>query len=58
MLCHYWNFLDKNFSYEPYLCSGCYNMMQKSIDFKSIVIVYAKKSAYRIHFLCMSKRKA
>ena len=25
MLCHYWYFLDKNFSYRPYLCDGCYN---------------------------------
>ena len=32
--------------------------MQKSIDFKNIAIVHVKKSAYRIHFLYMSKRKA
>ena len=32
--------------------------MQKVIDFKNIAIVYVEKSAYRIHFLCMSKRKA
>ena len=25
-LCHYWYFLDKNFSYGPYLCDGCYNL--------------------------------
>ena len=58
MLCHYWYFLDKNFSYRPYLCDGCYNIMQKSIDFKNIAMVYVKKSAYRIHFQYMSKRKA
>ena len=28
MLCHYWYFLHKNFSYGPYLCDGCYNMTQ------------------------------
>ena len=27
MLCHYWYFLHKNFSYGPYLCDGCYNIM-------------------------------
>ena len=43
MLCHYWYFLDKNFSYGPYLCDGCYNIMQKSIDFKNITIVHIKK---------------
>ena len=58
MLCHYWYFLDKNLSYGPYLCSGCYNIMQKSNDFKNIAIAHIKKSTYRIYFLYMSKRKA
>ena len=40
MLCHYWYFLDKNFGYGPYLCNECYNIMQKSADFKSIAIVH------------------
>ena len=25
--CHYWYFLNKNFSYEPYLCNGCHDLM-------------------------------
>ena len=58
MLCHYWYFLDKNFSYGPYLCDGCYNIMQKSINFKNIAIVHVKESAYRIYFLYMSKHEA
>ena len=44
MLCHYWDFLNKNFSYELYLCDGCYNIMQKSNSFKDIAIVHIKKS--------------
>ena len=56
MLCHYWYFLDKNFSYGPYLRDGSYNILQKSIDFKNIAIIHVKKSAYRIQFLHMSKR--
>ena len=40
MPCHYWHFLDKNFSYGPYLCDGYYNIMQKSNDFKNIAIVH------------------
>ena len=58
MLCHYWNFLDKNFSYGPYLSDGCYNIMQKSNNSKNIAIIHVKKSAYRIYFLYMSKREA
>ena len=58
MLCHYWYFLNKNFSYGPYLCDGCYNIMQKSVDFKNIAIVRIRKSAYRIYFQFMSKHEA
>ena len=57
MLCHYWCFLHKDFSYGPYLCNGYYNMTQKSIDFKTIDIVYFKGNAYRIYFWHMSKNK-
>ena len=56
--CHNWYFLDKSFSHGPYLCDGCYNIMQKSTDIKNIAIVYSKKSAYRIYFLYISKREA
>ena len=42
MLCHYWYFLDKKFSYGPFFCDGCYNIMQKSNKFKNIAIVHIK----------------
>ena len=44
MLCHYWYFLDNNFSYGLYLCDGSYNMMQKCSKLKNIAIVHAKES--------------
>ena len=43
LLCRYWYFLNKNFSYGPYLCDGCYNLVQNSNSFKSIAIVCVKK---------------
>ena len=58
MFCHYWYFLDKDFTYGAYLCDGCFNIMQKSIDLKNIAIVRIKKNAYRIYFLDMTKREA
>ena len=58
MLCHYWYFLNKNFSYGPYLCDGYYNIMQKSYNHKNIAIVHVKKSVYRIYFMYMSKNEA
>ena len=58
MLCHYWHFLNKNFIYGPYLCDGCYNIMQKCNKFKNIANVHVKKSVYRIYFLYTSKHEA
>ena len=43
ILCHYWYFLDKKFIYGPYLCNGCYNIMQKSNNFKNIALAHIKK---------------
>ena len=56
--CYYWYFSNKNFIYGPYLCDRCYNIMQKSNNFKNIAIVHVKKGACRIYFLYMSKREA
>ena len=33
-ICHYWYFLDKNFNYDPYLCNGCHDLMQKAMKGK------------------------
>ena len=44
--CHYWYFLNKNFSYGPYICDDCYNFSQKSKDFKNIAIVHIKKKIH------------
>ena len=57
-LCHYWYFLDNNFSCGPNLCDGCHDITQKSIDFKNITIAHIKNSAYRIYFTHMSKRES
>ena len=57
MLCHYWYFLDKSFSFATYLCDGCYKMTQKRNEFKIIAIIHIKKSVYRICFLLMNKRE-
>ena len=54
-ICHYWYFMDIGFKYESYLCNDCHDLMQKTISFYDVVIVYVKESAYRIHFWYMSK---
>ena len=58
MFCHYWYFLNKNFSYGPYTCDGCYDIVQRSADFQDITIAQIRKTAYRIYFQHMTKHKA
>ena len=58
MFSHYWYFLNKKFSYGPYTCDGCYDIVQRPTDFKNIAIVHIKKSPYKIYFQHMSKHKA
>ena len=57
-ICHYWYFLNKSFNYEPYLCNGCHDLMQKAMNFNDVAVVSIKGNDYRIHFWCLSKDDA
>ena len=58
IFCHYWYFFNKNVSYGPYTYHGCYDIVQRSTDFKNIAIVHIEKNACRTYFQNMSKHKA
>ena len=49
-ICHYWYFTGIGFTYEPYLCNDCYDLIQEAVSFNDVAIVHAKWSAYRINF--------
>ena len=57
-ICHYWYFKDIYFKYEPYVCNGCHDLMEKAVGFNNIAIVYMKGNSYRINFRYMSKDDA
>ena len=57
-ICHYWYFIDKNFNYEPYICNGCHDLMQKAINCNDVAIVSIKESDSRLQFWYMSKNDA
>ena len=57
-ICHCWYFLDKNFNYEPYLCNGYHDLMQKAMNFNDVAITSIKGNDYRIHFCYISKDQA
>ena len=44
-ICHYWCFKDIAFKYEPYLCIGCHDLIQKAMSFNNIVAAYVKRNA-------------
>ena len=41
-------FFRSGFKYEPYLCNGCHDLMQKSMNFNDVAIASIKESDYRI----------
>ena len=57
-ICHYCYFSDKNFNYEPYLCNGCHDLMQKAMNFNDLAIVSIKGNDCRIHFWYRIKNDA
>ena len=51
-------FLDRCFKYEPYLCNGCHDLIQKAMSVNDAAIVSVTGSDCRIHFCYMSKDDA
>ena len=41
--------------YEPYLCNGCHDLMQRPMNFNDVAVVSIKGNNYGIHFWYMSK---
>ena len=50
-----YNFLNKNFKYNLYLCNGCHDLIQKAMNFNDVAILSIKGSDYRIPCWYMSK---
>ena len=57
-ICHYWCLLDKNVTYEPYLCNGCHDLMQNAMNFNDNAIFSIKGNDYKIYFWYLSKDDA
>ena len=55
-LCKFYYFLDKNFSYEPYLCNGCYDMSLKVISMQNLTIINHNGNHYCVNFAFISKK--
>ena len=40
-----------NFDFQPEVCHGCLDLMQKAMSFNGVAIGFVKRNNYRIHFL-------
>ena len=49
-ICQHWCFKDISFRYEPHLCNGYLDLMQRAMSSNNIAIAYVKGSPYRIDF--------
>ena len=54
-LCKFYYFLDKNFSYGPFLCNGCYDMSLKVVSMQNLAIINHNGNQYRVNFAFISK---
>ena len=45
-LCHNWYFIDKNFDYEPYLCNGSQDLMQKKLYVLIMLQLFLSKEIF------------
>ena len=45
-------------NYQPCLCNGCHDLMNKAMNFNDVAVVSIKESDYRIHFLYICKKDA
>ena len=42
----YWYFLEINFRFQPEICDGCHDLMQKTMSFNDVANVSVKENDY------------
>ena len=54
-LCKFYFFLDKNFSYGPFLCNGCY-MSLKVVSMQNLAIINHNGNHYCVNLVFIGKK--
>ena len=52
---HYWYFLNKGFTFQPYVCKRCHYLLMMSKNLKNIAILNVKGADYCCIFSGISK---
>ena len=58
MICHYWNFKDISYKYEPYVCNQCHDLSMMNYDLNDFMILNIKGIDYRCYVFNMNKNDA
>ena len=43
VICHYWCILEISFRFQPEVCNGCHNLMQKTMSFNNFSNAFLKE---------------
>ena len=43
--------LTSDVKFQPEVCNGCHDLMQKAMNLNDVTIVTVKENDYRIHFV-------
>ena len=54
----FYYFLDKNFSYGPFLRNGCYDMSLKAVNMQNVGVINQNGNHYHVNFAFISKKDA
>ena len=58
MLCHYWDFKDVGFKFEPRVCNKCHVVFMTAYELKNIAILNAKAVNFRCILWGISRDEA
>ena len=56
-ICHYLYFLDKEFTFQPYICNGCRDVFMMSFNLSDIAILKVHGVDYHYIITGISKRE-
>ena len=57
-ICRYWYFLNKRFTFQPYICNGCNDVLMISMNLRNIVILNIRSVDYRFIITWIRKGEA
>ena len=56
-ICHYWYFLNKEFTFQPYVCNRYHDSLMMSMNLSDIYILKTKNAGYFVLLVNLTKVK-